>query len=293
MYRLERFIFINSQGESITLGQSKPYLLQSYEGSGGSEANVQMQKAPSQDGQTYIGTVLEPRTISFQIVILTDTEEEMYQRRAELLKVLNPKLDRGVLRYENEYLTKEIETVVDMAPVFPAGSDNKGFGFQVATFTLICPSPFWTDIYIESEEMADWVGGLAFPLELPMKFAGRSSRVNKVIQNKGNVYTPIFLEFTGPAVNPKVVNVDTGEFIKVIKSISENESLIISTAFGNKEVILKNNATGIESDAFGYIDLNSSFFQLKPGFNQLNYDADYGKENAKVKIKWKNRYIGV
>lgn len=141
--------------------------------------------------------------------------------------------------------------------------------------------------------MADWVGGLAFPLSLPMMFSGRSSMLYKIIHNDGDVETPVMFEFLGETTNPKVINIDTGEFIKVNRTLQNNEILIVSTEFGNKKVILKDKVTGQETNAFGYIDLDSTFFELKPGNNLMSYDADAGKENAKVKIYWKNRYLGV
>jgi ribosomal protein L25 (general stress protein Ctc) len=141
--------------------------------------------------------------------------------------------------------------------------------------------------------MADWIGGLAFSLSLPMMFSGRSSMLYKIINNAGDVDAPITFEFMGETTNPKVINIDTGEFIKVNRTLQNNEILIVSTEFGKKKVVLRDKVSGQETNAFGYIDLNSTFFSLKPGNNLMSYDADAGKENAKVKIYWKNRYQGV
>mgnify|MGYP002411558008 CR=1 FL=1 len=115
-------------------------------------------------------------------------------------------------------------------------------------------------------------------------FAGRSTRQQTIIQNNGDVET---------AVNPKVINNNTGEFIQVNREVGADEKLIITTEFGNKRVTLKNTVTGEETNAFGWIDLDSTFFNLDVGDNLMSYSADSGQETAKVWIKWRNRYSGV
>ncbi len=287
---MQKLIFTNADGQSITLGSTKPYLLLSITGTGAVETDVQMQKAPFQDGKTYIDTILEPRTIHIEIGILTTTQEELHQKRREIAKVFNPKLGPGTLRYEYDGGAKEIEAVSDLAPVFPAGSGNQAQGFQKALLSLVCPSPFWLETYEESQEMAAWIGGLSFPMQFPLVFAVSGQQVT--ITNSGDVETPVLIEFNGPAVNPRVDNLTTGEYIRVQRELLSGQKLVISTAFGNKRVTLVD-VDGSESNAMHYIDLNSTFWQLKPGDNEVKYNADSGTDEATVLIKWRNRYVGV
>ncbi len=287
---MEQLIFTNSNGESITFNHGKPYLLQFLNGTGGVEGDMHMEKAPFQDGETYINTLLNTRIISIEAAVFADTQQELYHRRTELVRILNPKLGKGIIRYEYDGITKEIEAVVDSPPVFPSGIENKGIGFQRASLTFICPSPFWTDIYIESEEMADWVGGLTFPLTLETMFAERGKR--RTFINHGDVSTAVEVLFYGLCENPSIRNLTTGEFIKVNKLINESEKLIINTHFGNKSVEIED-SQGIRTNGFNYIDLNSKFFHLVPGENLIEYSADSGEDETKVLVKWKNRYLSI
>jgi phage-related protein len=288
---MKKLIFTNSRGESVALGDTFPYLIGAIEGLGAVNAVLQTQKAPYQDGVSYLDNSLEPRTLSIAVMIRAETREQVMQRRSHLLRVFSPKLFLGTLRIEYDGIIREIPAISETAPAFPDDKENTGAGWQKCLLTLFCPSPFFLDIYQESEEMVDWVGGLSFPLSLPMMFAGRSSLLYKIIHNAGDVDTPILFEFLGETTNPKVINRDTGEFIKVNRTLLQNEILIVSTEFGKKKVTLKNAVTGQETNAFGYIDLDSTFFELKPGNNLISYEADAG--NAIVKIYWKNRYLGV
>lgn len=287
---MERLVFTNSLGESIVLEQGKPFLLQSLQGTGSVEGNIHMEKAPLQDGETYISTLIDTRYLSIEVAIFADTQGELHQRKSELVRVLNPKLDKGVIRYEYDGIVKEIEAVVDSSPIFPSGDDNRGIGFQRTSFTVICPSPFWTDTYFESEEMADWVGGLTFPLSIPTSFAERGKR--RTLINDGDVSTAVEIIFYGQCENPTIENLTTDEFIKVNKLVSKDEKLIINTYFGNKSVEIEN-SQGVRTNAFNYIDLNSKFFQLSSGENLIQYSADSGEDETKVLLKWKNRYLSI
>lgn len=289
---MEKLIFTNSRGFSVELGDESPFILTKIEGLGAVNAAIQTQKSPFQDGETYIDNLLEPRSISIEIMILADDTEEMMENRRKLLQAFNPKLGEGKLIYEYGKVKREIKAISELAPVFPDAGDFKDT-MQPGLIQLYCPNPFWLDTFIESEEMADWVGGLRFPLQLPMMFTGRSSRQHTVIHNAGDVDTPIVFEFLGPATNPVVTKVDTGEYIKVNREIAVNEKLVITTEFGNKKVILRNLDTKEEINAFGWIDLGSTFFQLEPGNNLISYSADSGQETARVWIRWRNRYVGV
>lgn len=282
---MEKIIFTNSQGQSIEFGSSKPYILQFLSGVGGIETELYMEKSPFQDGSTYLDTGLNPRVISLEAAIIGEDDADLYNKRHRLLNILNPKLGKGKLTYSYAGGKKEIECTIDAPPVFPKGIENKGLAFQKTMFSIICPSPFWEDVFEESQEMSAWIGGLKFPFKLPMTFSKEGSTV--AINNKGDVDTPVYIEFYGPASNPKITNLTTGEFICIKRDLLEDEILKISTLFGNKYARIE------DTNAFHYIDLDSTFWQLVPGENKIKYSAETGEEQAKVKIAYRNRYLGV
>lgn len=83
---------------------------------------------------------------------------------------------------------------------------------------------------------------------------------------------------------------ETGEFIRVNRTIEEGYKLIINTAFGNKrvEIIAPD---GTVTNAFHYIDLDSTFFSLDVGNTKIGFIADGG--NPEVYVTYKNRYLSV
>lgn len=282
---MEKITFINAMGEQITF-DTKEYRLLKLSGTGAVQTDIQTQKSPFQDGRTYIDNTLEPRTISIEIGIFAVDKEDLFRKRRKVSRIFNPKLGLGKLIYEYYVGTKEIEAISELAPVFATGHENETNTFQRALLTMYCPNPFWQDELETSKEIVTWIGGMTFPLKLPTKYSTAGPKRINVI-NEGDVETPVKIEFRGPATNPKIVNHATGEYIKVNRTLLQDDVLVITTAFGNKRVEINN------QNVFNWIDLNSVFWQLQPGDNIIEYTSDDEVENAKVKISYRNRYLGV
>jgi len=211
---MQRITFINSIGRSIVLKDSGPFLLSKLEGLGDVDAEIQRQKAPFQDGSTFIDSVLQERLITLEFAIRGEHLSEVQRKRVEAASIFNPKLGEGIIRYENDYGVKEIKAIPDTVPIFPSGPENRGRSFQRALVNLICPSPFWMDVNAENIKLEDFVGQYHFPFRFPVRFASRGD--SRVLTNIGDVPTPIKVTFRGEAINPKITNLTTGEFIKVI-----------------------------------------------------------------------------
>lgn len=279
---MEEVIITNQSGESITLGNQAPYFLETIDGVGEVDVNIESQKGPRQDGSTYIDNTLGNRAITIQGMIVTkDDPAEVKEARRKMQRVFNPKLGEVVITYQG----KEIKGIVETTPIFPSGQGNKGIYYQRYLIHLLCHQPFWLDTYSESREMSYITGGLKFKLSLPTTFSYRGFRRKAI--NEGDVATPVEIEFTGPAINPTVSNLTTGEMMRVNRLLDADDVLEISTAFGDKYVKING------QNAFHYIDLDSTFWQLQPGDNILSYTSNNDSINTKVIVRWKNRYVGL
>ena len=282
---MQRLTFTAANGQQIKM-DTRPFRLLTLQGAGAIQADIQTQKAPYQDGATYIDALLEPRFLLLDVAIMAENNERLYQHRRKLAQVFNPKLGPGLLRYEYDGGVKEIEAVAELAPEFPTGRDNRAPGFQRAILSLVCPSPFWMDNYTVSEEIVTWIGGMTFPWVLPSRFAMKGPKIINII-NRGDVETPVRIEFRGPATNPRVANRATGEYIQINRELLPGDVLIITTDFGAKRVDING------QNVFNWIDIDSSFWQLQVGDNVIEYSSDDPVESAAVTISYRNRYVGV
>ncbi|WP_052130231.1 phage tail family protein [Ureibacillus sinduriensis] len=284
---VEKVIFKNSRGQSIELTNRLPFLLESVEGRGEVGADIQLQSAPFQDGATFIDTTLTTRSLALNVSLIAKSRDGLNDLRHKISTVFNPKLGLGKLIYSNGNVEREIEVVVDGSPAFPVG-DAKGRWFQRTVINLIAPNPFWEGVAVDNYKLEDFVGNFRFKFRFPVRFATRGD--SRALINKGDVPTPIRVEFRGPVTNPKITNVTTGEFIKVNATIPANYKLILNTSFGNKrvEIIAPD---GVVQNAFHYIDLESTFFSLDIGENRFGFITEGG--NPEVYVEYKHRYLSV
>jgi hypothetical protein len=277
---MQRVTFTNSRGESIELYET-PFFLNKIEGLGDVEGDIKNQKAPGQDGSTYIDTNLSERSIPMEVIILKD----MPANRQFISRIFNPKLGQGLLTFENDIVKRQILATSEHVPIF---ADIRPRLVERVTIDLICHDPFWQDIEPSNYKLEDFVSNFRFPFHFPVRFASRGD--SKVLVNHGDAPTPIKVTFNGNTVNPKITNITTGEFIKVNYTIPEGHSLVLNTEFGNKEVKIVA-PDGVETNAFSYIDLESTFFHLGLGENRISFITDGGK--PEVYVEYKNRYIAV
>ena len=143
------------------------------------------------------------------------------------------------------------------------------------------------------------IGGFEFPvpdgLELydGWEIGYRQPSLIVNVYNSGDVKSGIRIEFRaiGAVTNPVLLNVDTREFIKLNISLVAGDVLTVSTGYGEKAVKL--NRGGTITDAFRYLDVDSSYLQIAVGDNLFRYSADANAENLEVSIYHNNLYLGV
>lgn len=271
-------IKLKSNNKTLEVGRNKPYRLLSIEGIEmiGTELNTSNNLFA--DGASVNDKKIGPKPIIIEIEYQgADKERE----RGKLSSFFNPRhVGEMYLRFDNEYkmINYEVEG-------FKARFKNIHEPLK-ALINLYCPIPFWLSEEPNSKEVVQWEGGMTFPLTLPTTFATEGEREFNLI-NDGNVEVPVKIEITGPATKPEILNTSTGEFIKLKRKVELGETLVITTEYGNKRVEID----GV--NAFGYIDLDSTFFSLQVGDNIIKLETEEINENSKIKIEYRNRYVGV
>lgn len=271
---------LESDGEILELGNNEYKLLEVH-GLESSDYEVNINEHYSGIG----GYVKNKKIMSREIYFTADcmdwsaTEEQ----RQRLIKFFNP-LNSGVLKVNycgiERYIKYEVEGF----------KDNRINLHEQLNFTvyLICPDPYFYDNE-KLVELTTWTGGLNFPLNLPFSLKQKGENL-KNIYNDGHVETSIEIIFKGPALNPRIENKTTGKFIQVNRELTSEDTLYITTAYRNKKVEIERN--GIRTNAFNYIDLDSTFFSLGLGDNLIEYSTQ-SLEPKGVSIKYSQKYLGV
>lgn len=285
--------YVNSNNKSVELGNAAPFLILTVDGLGSPQNEIYTQKSPYQDGVTVTGSSLESRNIVIEGKIIDSNRANRQIYRNTLLSVLNPKLSgKLIIDLGNEQ--RQIECKVEQAPYFASGSGQNHQDFSVS---LIAPNPYFQDIAESKTDISTETGNLEFPLEIPVEGLELSIRTISYITNiynQGDVDTPIKvkLKAVGTVINPIIENLNTGEFIRIKRTLLEGDTLEINTEFGNKRVeIIKED--GSRENVFHYIDYKSTFFSLTGGDNTIKYDAEVGENNLDVSIYYTPNYLGI
>lgn len=289
-------IFTNANGQSVEISGDRPYLIQSFEGGDGVKNNIYTVKSPSQDGQTETGKNLDTREITISGLIVAPQANVLESYRRELLTVFNPKLT-GTLQYTCEGVQKVISCEVETPPAF----GDPSMRWQTFSITLLCPNPFWQDITESVNEIALWLPEFEFVdpdgFEIPpggMEFGERAPSLIVDVENPGDVPCGMRILFTALATiaNPSIMNVNTREQFRIVKTMAAGEVIEVNTNWGSKGVT--GTLNGQTLNYFNYADLlSSTFMQLQPGSNPLRYDSDSGLDSLDVTIRFTPQYLGV
>ena len=113
------------------------------------------------------------------------------------------------------------------------------------------------------------------------------------VYNGGDVESGIRAELSAvdTVVNPKILNVATGEFIRFVITLSEGDTLVVSTGYADKWATYTHD--GESEDALKFLDIDSTFLALDPGDNLIKYEAESGVDNLEIVVYHNNRYLGV
>ena len=269
---------------------SAPFLLQGFTQS--ENVNVYSSKGMSQDGKNYLGNTLDVMDITLEVALIGSTEEELIILRNKTNKVFNPKNNEGWLIYKDNVKERKVKCILNKIPLFVDVNSSVSEGL----ISLTANNPYWLDMLESKKEVALWIGSFEFPLELvaggiEMGYREPSTIVNVFNQGDTECGLRVELKALATVVNPSLLNVNTGEYIKINKTMVVGETINVTTYFGNKKV--ESTILEITTNIFNYIDFNSTFLQLDVQDNVFKYDAETGIDNLEVSIYYQPQYLGV
>lgn len=287
--KIEKLTYTNERGESIVFSHASIYHMNEVNGISDVRNTIYTINSAGQAGDTYLGNRIESREIEIVGSIKERDKGRMQESRRKLIRILNPQY-AATLTYEYGDFKRVIGCRTDCAPIF-----SRRAIFQDFTVQLLCPNPFWRRENETRDDIATWYGCFAFPVEISRgwEIGTRKHSLIVNVYNDGDVQTGIRAELhaLGVVKNPSLLNVDTQEFIKLNMTLEAGDVLSISTGYGRKEVTLKRR--GIVSNAFRYMDVDSTYLQLTAGDNLFRYDAESNLENLEVSIYHDDLYLGV
>lgn len=265
-------LIISSDGGSIDLYNDPDIFIRDMDGISPEVAN-NCSELYGGDGAIFNSANLPARHISLVIQFFN---RDVEAARLRLFKVLCPKGEIK-LRYISSCQDRYIMARLEDAPIVWGSSPVKG------QIKLICPDPYWRKSGNNCVVIAGTQPCFEFPLEIPpegMIFGDIKSALISKIDNDGSADSGALWTITAKTActNPKITNIDTGEFMQVAVSMAAGDILEICTERGKKTISFTHN--GVCSDYFNYRVFDSTFLQVRRGINRFKYTVDDGDEHA-------------
>lgn len=301
------FILLEINGRSLKLGMDaagnkQQFGITKVTGLEASEYSISTSENALVDGSTVDGKRILKRPISISATA-RDTKNNVLTRE-QLIAFFNPDYT-GKMTVNRSGKQRNIAFEIE-GMVF---SDEKTVDEEVSFVAdLICPDPYFKNVDNFGQNMAGKTRLFAFPWRIakqkyadvpaPYKYFGRpwmgmSYRTLKQevsLYNDGDVETSVIIQFVasrGPISNPKITNVKTGQFMRVVCEMEQGDVLEIDTDDHSQTIELN----GV--NVYQKIDKKSEPFKLAKGDNYLAYDADSNYTNLDVKLYYTPLYLGV
>lgn len=270
--------YINERGGSITFSRQQGLLLTSFPLLSGLPVTVSTSQSISQIGGTVDSQLIDPHASTIKGFIRGDGTDG----KRKLLSVIRP-MEKGTIIVNDQY---SIEVYVTETPTVDLERQFPRFEFGV-----IAPFPFWQ----RTAETAMALAGIEGKFTFPWSFASYTfgAAITSFFTNIFNGgQAPAFFDLqisaTGAAADPYFMDIGTGDFLKLNKSLIPGEQINISVKPDSISAI-----SSVSGDIEGLIDIESSLFSLRPGDNVIKYDAADGRENLNIYIRFSEKFAGV
>ena len=249
-------------------------------------------KGVEQVGERVINTTLDTRNIAVVGFIRASSPEDMKAKKAALLQMCDPRNLFQLLPDEETSLTCYATDTVKFS------SSKLTNNARVASFVIdaFCPDPLFSDAVARYRKITEWKARFSWPIEIPstgFSFAERSESLIATLENGGDVETGLLIHFAASATveNPTLTNVETGEFIRLNRTLASGETVVVNTNYGQEAAT---SYIGDEiADVINDLDLSSTFMQAPPGATRLHFSAESNTDSMTVTIYYYQRYLGV
>lgn len=274
------FRYVNELGQEIVFDYAHGYLISLPSGVDTLSVNVNTAQGIGQVGATVQSKSIQPRPITINGKVVGDNAQEL---KDALVTVIRPDLS-GTL-YAGDW---HIAVAVTASPTI--GAAAFGAPFQVG---LTAPYPYWGSAESKSSQLRGIEKKFRFPWNMSKKYQFGAIMVLQyiVLQNFGQFDVPYTLTITclgETAKNVGVENMETGEFLRLEKTLVKDERVTIEVTHDRTYV-----TSSVDGDCRGALTLESDLFRIHTGGNAWKPTADEGLANVEMVVEFAEESAGV
>ena len=278
-------ILENENGEQLDLMHHKDMICINIDGATSMTATLNETENANIDGSTINSERIDSRPINLTVLIMNNYGEcrtKLYQH-AVIKKHIKLSLVNDVRSVYIEGKVKSIEC-------------DPWTQKQQMVITILCPEPYFNEIMALEEEFSKIIKMLHFPLVIEAKgipFGVITDIMQVEVVNVGEVDTGLefILRALGEVENPKIINMRTGEYLRLNYTMQPGEAIHIGTI--DKMKYVKSIYHDTETNIIGNFDLSSTWLIAKVGVTQFTFAADSGENKLEMSVRFQNKYLGI
>ena len=288
-------VLIDSDGDELTLESS--YRVRALDGIGMPPVEHRTERGPDQDGETYLGSVLRPRVITFDMFLTAADELGVWACRdvmLELLLALQQGFYARVERPDGSYRQIQLRYLSGLELAI----DHRNWTrYQPAAFQAVAYDPLWYDpvASVWAYALSPGVGTFSFPLGLPAGFGGTGVDVTEARTYAGTWRVFPIIYVTPPIDNLVIENLTTNEQLD-LTGYSITQALTMDLRYGHKTITLADGTNVIDKLTTGS-DIATWHLAPHPealgGVNSIRVQGANATSETQVRIQFNTRYGGI
>ena len=257
---------------------------------------------PNQIGDSISSTKVNNRDITIEAYVfysLTDDEREETARgdriayAYEKIKVKKEILNRLINPLNFVRMTigdYYIDGKPSATPQYGVTEADNNIFFCKFLLTIFCANPMFKKLTQTVTAISSDVGFFHFPFSIPnygYVFGLRNNYLMLLAENEGNVEIggKIIITAKATIVNPSVENISNGHIMKIKKTMTSGEVIVINTADGSEKGIY-GEVNGELVSYLQYWDFTNDWMKFEPGESLIGYSTDNQAETSlDVKIE--------
>jgi hypothetical protein len=261
-------------------------LLNKYEGFGSPTAEYQTARYPGWYGTAITSTVLAPRDIVLEVLVVGDTFDAMMRTVEALIRATNPLSGDGTLVYQRDGGLEYTIFVRPNPPIFDTTSAGRSPNHQKLTLVFVAHNPAFRCGRRQQCQIRPYTAP-TFPL-FPAgvdRLKLQTARPGATIVYGGDIPAPVTITCAGPCSNIRISNARDNGTIWYTGTVACTDRLVITTGPGLQSARLDSLTTGVSRNATPGIVPASKFWQLHPGANPISIRGQIDPE-ATVDVVW-------
>lgn len=273
---------------NLTIGPGTDYILVEWTGYGVPGMRNSDDPVPQDDGSWTGPDYLNSRDLGLTVIIRGATPDAAVVNAEALLAAWN--LETTLDGYGSRMQLNLKMPGIDERIIYgrPRRADLRTariVGTNIAAqLEFFCPDPLWYSLVEHSQQfvLSEPASGRGYNRAYNYGYGGATDSGIESLTNAGarGVWPTAVIE--GPAVNPRIENLDTGQTLTFTITLLAGETLTVD--FKKKTVLL-------DGTASRYYTKSGEWFKLAPGANNIRFASGSYSSSAVLTMTWRDAWV--